>query len=102
MRDDRSPGGTQTWDPDRNEDRTLSQFEHDEQISRQQAAERLVDIAYALTGGAMLELRAHDERVEVPIADEVRLTRRSTSSGERVIVEIGLSWSGPRGADRMR
>jgi amphi-Trp domain-containing protein len=80
----------------------LSEFEHDEQISRQQAAERLVDIAYALTGGAMLELRTHDEHVDVPIADEVRMTRRSTSNGERVVVEIELSWSGRRVADPAR
>jgi hypothetical protein len=35
---------------------------HEEHVSRQQAAERLVDIAYALTAGGTLELRAEAER----------------------------------------
>jgi amphi-Trp domain-containing protein len=70
------------------------EFTHEEHLSRQQAAERLVDIAYALTGGAMLELRTHGEHVNVPVADKVVLKRTSTSDGERVHVHIQLSWSG--------
>ena len=75
---------------------TSPEFRHEEHLSRQLAAERLVDIAYALTGGATLELRAHGEHVNVPIADEVVLKRTSTTEGERVDVHIQLSWSNAR------
>lgn len=77
----------------------MTDFEHEEHLSRQQAAERLVDIAYALTAGATLELRTHGEHVKVPVADEVVLRRASTSDGERVDVHIQLSWSGTRTPD---
>jgi len=72
------------------------EFSHQEHISRQQAAERLVDIAYALTAGATLELRTDGEHVNVPVADDVVLERTSTTDGERVDVHITLSWSGAR------
>jgi amphi-Trp domain-containing protein len=71
-------------------------------VSRQQAAERLVDIAYGLTGGATLELRTKGEHVNVPVADEVLLERTSTAHGERVDVHIRLSWSGTRSPDGHR
>ena len=70
-----------------------AEFTHEEHLSRQQAAERLVDIAYALTAGATLELRTHGEHLNVPVADEVILKRASTADGERVDVHIQLSWS---------
>ena len=72
------------------------EFTHEEHLSRQQAAERLVDIAYALTVGATLELRTHGEHVNVPVADELVLERTSATDGERVDVHIRLSWSGAR------
>jgi len=78
----------------------VADFAHEERVSRQRAAERLVDIAYALTGGATLELRTRDEHVDVPVADEVTLKRTSTTHGERVEVHIQLSWSGPHPTDR--
>ena len=65
---------------------------HEEHVSRQQAAERLVDIAYALTTGGTLELRTEAEEVTVPIAEEVLLRRESKSSGEGVEVEVRVSW----------
>ena len=68
-------------------------FEHDERVSRQRAAERLVDIAYALAGGGALELRAEGAQVSVPVADDVLLRRVSRSDGDRVEVEVVLSWS---------
>lgn len=68
-------------------------FEHEEHLSRQQAAERLADVAYALTAGMTLELRATGEqRVCVPVNDEVVLRRRMTYVGDRVEVEVQLSW----------
>jgi amphi-Trp domain-containing protein len=71
----------------------MTEFEHEEHLSRQQAAERLVDIAYALTAGVTLELTREQERVNVPVNDEVVLRRSTTSDGDRVDVEVQLSWS---------
>ena len=65
----------------------------EEHLSRQQAAERLVDIAYALTSGGTLELRTEAERVTVPVAEVVRVRRESKSSGDHVEVAVGVSWS---------
>ena len=66
---------------------------HEEHVSRQQAAERLVDIAYALTTGGTLELRTEAEDVTVPVAEEVLVRRESKSSGDGVEVEVRVSWS---------
>ena len=73
----------------------MPDFEDEERLSRQQAAERLADIAYALTAGGTLELRARCEQapVNVPVDDEVVLRRRTASDGDRVDVEVRLSWS---------
>jgi amphi-Trp domain-containing protein len=65
---------------------------HEEHVSRQQAAERLVDIAYALTIGGTLELRTEAEEVTVPIAEEVLLRRESKSGRDGVEVEVRVSW----------
>jgi amphi-Trp domain-containing protein len=65
---------------------------HEEHVSRQQAAERLVDIAYALTIGGTLELRTGAEEVAVPVAEEVVLRRESKSSCDGVEVEVRVSW----------
>lgn len=71
----------------------MAQFNHHEQLSREQAAERLVDVAYALTAGGTLELSANGVRVCVPVADAVLLRRESRPDGDRVQVEVVLSWS---------
>jgi amphi-Trp domain-containing protein len=71
----------------------VTDFKHDEQVSRQRAAEHLVDIAYALTAGGALELRAHGTEVKVPVPDRVALKRESRSDGDRVEVEVVLTWS---------
>jgi amphi-Trp domain-containing protein len=78
----------------------MSDFEREERLSRQQAAERLADIAYALAAGVTLELRATCEQVpvNVPVTDEVVLRRRTASDGDRVDVEVQLSWTA-RGHD---
>jgi amphi-Trp domain-containing protein len=68
-------------------------FKHEERVSRQQAAERLVDIAYALTSGGTLALRAAGEQRTVRVADEVLLKRQSKTDGDRVEVEVQLTWS---------
>jgi amphi-Trp domain-containing protein len=73
--------------------RNLAGFALEERLSPREAAERLVDIAYALTAGGTLELRAGDEQVNVPIAAEVRLKRKSKPNGDRIEVDVWLSWS---------
>ena len=48
----------------------MTEFKHEECLSRQRAAERLADIAYALTVGGTLEVRTGGEQVKVPVADD--------------------------------
>ncbi len=70
----------------------MTGFKHEERVSRRQAAERLADIAFALTAGETLELRAGGERLRVRVADEVILTRQGKTTGDHVSVEVELSW----------
>ena len=69
-----------------------STHENGERLSRQQAAERLTDVAYALTRGGELTLNG-DRQVKVPIAEEVVLKRIDSATGDRVELELELSWS---------
>jgi amphi-Trp domain-containing protein len=68
----------------------ISDYRHEgeERLSRQQAAERLIDLAYALTMGGPLNL---DDQ-QVSVAEEVILKRGGTSTDGRVQLEIELSW----------
>jgi hypothetical protein len=69
----------------------MSDFKHKqtERLSRQQAAERLIDIAYALTAGGPLELSTAGRRIRVPVANEVRLS----ASSSREAIRSRSSWS---------
>ena len=60
-------------------------------LSRQQAAERLTDIAYAVTTGGRLTL-GDDEEISIPAADHVALKCATKSVGGRVELGIELSW----------
>ena len=71
----------------------MSDFKQEERLSRQRAAERLIDIAYALTAGQPLELSAGGRRITVPVGSELLLERELKSRGERVTLELELSWS---------
>ena len=75
----------------------MSDFEHreEERLSRQQAAERLIDIAYALTAGGPLQLRAAGRRIEVPLANELVLERELKANGDQIVLEVDLSWAAP-------
>ncbi len=75
----------------------MSDFKHkdDERLSRRQAAERLVDIAYALTAGRPLELNVAGRRITVPMGNELRLGRELKSDGNRVELELDLTWAIP-------
>jgi amphi-Trp domain-containing protein len=77
----------------------MGDFKHkeEERLSRQQVAERLIDIAYALTAGGPLELTAAGRRVTVPVANELHLERELRSKGDQVELELGLSWSAAEG-----
>jgi hypothetical protein len=65
-------------------------------ISRQEAAERLTDIAYALMAGGSLRLEGG--RWE-GVADKVVLRREGRSSPDRVALALELSWT-PLGVPR--
>jgi amphi-Trp domain-containing protein len=75
----------------------VTEFKQDERLSRQEAAERLIDIAYALTAGGPLELIAAGRRITVPVEKELRLERCLRSDGDRVELELGLSWAATGG-----
>ena len=75
----------------------MTEFQQDEWLSRQQAAERLIDIAYALTAGGPLELFGAGRRVTVPVEKELRLERRLRSNGDRMELELELSWPAAEG-----
>ena len=70
----------------------MNGFKHEERVSRREAAERLADIAFAITAGETLELRAGGERLRVQVADELLLRRRGKATGDQVSVELELSW----------
>lgn len=69
-----------------------SQQENGERLSRRQAAEWLTDVAYALMTGGELRLDG-DRQITVPSADEVVLKRNGSATGDRVALELELSWS---------
>jgi amphi-Trp domain-containing protein len=66
--------------------------ENCERLSRQQAAERLTDVAYALMTGGELRLDG-ESQVTVPIADEVVMRRNGKADDDRVELALDLSWS---------
>lgn len=63
---------------------------NDERLSPRQAAERLTDIAYALTTGGTLNLGG-GQKIIVPVVDEVVLRREAKSNEGHIRLE--LSWS---------
>ncbi len=75
----------------------MTDFKHHERLSRQEAAERLIDIAYALTAGGPLELIAAGRRITVSIETDLHLEQCLRSNGERVELELELSWSAAGG-----
>jgi hypothetical protein len=60
------------------------------------AAERLIDIAYAPTAGDPLQLSIARRRLKVPVANGLHLERELRSNGDRLELELELTWSGPR------
>ena len=77
----------------------MADFEHEEQVTRVEAAQRLVDIAYALTGGDTFELRHEGAHITVPVSDDVVLVHRTTSTGDEIEVDVLVTWSAPAAPD---
>ena len=73
----------------------MKKFTHTDgdSVSPQQAAERLTDLAYGLATGGPLELTVDHKRLRVPLGEEVGIRRHLTSDGDRVQLELRLSWS---------
>jgi amphi-Trp domain-containing protein len=69
-----------------------SKLENGERLSRRQAAELLTDLAYTVMTGGELRLDG-DRQITVPISDEVVLKRNGSAAGDRVALELELSWS---------
>ena len=72
---------------------TVTSFKQDMGFTRQEAAELLTDIAYALVVGGPLRFRIRSEQIEIPIADELLLTCNTGSSAGRTELELKLSSS---------
>jgi amphi-Trp domain-containing protein len=64
-----------------------------EHVTRQVAAERLTDIAYALSTGGQFNFTMNGEQLSVPIGDGVRLKRELRLTDRHVELELELSWS---------
>ena len=71
----------------------MGDYSDEERLSRQEAAERLTDIAYGLTSGGQIELRIDGHSLKLPVGDDLVLKRESTSNEGRTRLELELSWS---------
>lgn len=69
-----------------------STHESGEALTRQQAAEHLTDLAYALVTGGPLPFNG-ERQVEAPTADEIVLACSGTTDGHRIQMRLELSWS---------
>ena len=69
----------------------MSDLNESEYLSRQQVAERLTDVAYALAAGSKLRLD-NGQEVDLAVAGRVTLERNSRSRGGRTELGIRLSW----------
>jgi amphi-Trp domain-containing protein len=64
-----------------------------EHVPRQAAAQRLTDIADALSTGGRFEFTLNGEQLSIPIGDGVRLKRELTLTDGHVELELELRWS---------
>jgi amphi-Trp domain-containing protein len=78
----------------------MTDFKHQENVrlSRRQAAERLVDLAYMLTTGGPLEVSAEGEIVRVAVPEQMVFERESRSEGDCVTLGLELRWSSGAGS----
>ena len=66
-----------------------------EQLSRRDAAERLIDIAYMLTAGGPLELSIGGRRIKIPMGSEMRLEQELKANDDRIQLAVTVTWVGP-------
>lgn len=73
-----------------------------ERLTRREAADRLTDLAYALTVGGPFTVG--DDEVADRVPDELVMKRRSTAEDDRIALQLELSWPtrGGAGASRGR
>jgi amphi-Trp domain-containing protein len=67
-------------------------FKHTERISRQQAAERLTDVAYAMVVRAPVTLQIDGERVVVPDAEELLVDWDVSCADGRLELQMEVRW----------
>jgi hypothetical protein len=79
---------------------SATDFTHEERLSRQQAAERLTDVAYALAAGSAVAFRIDGERVRVPDTGEVVL--RWGAGATDVVLALELEVRRPDARPRRR
>ena len=66
-----------------------------QRLSRQDAAERLIDMAYMLTAGGALELTIEGRRIKVPMGSELRLEHELKTDEDRIELEVTVTWVRP-------
>ena len=73
----------------------MANFKHTdtERLSPERAAERLVDLAYALTARGPVELSMAGKRISLPVAAELVLVSASEANAGHVKLNFELSWS---------
>ncbi len=71
----------------------MGDYSDEERLSRQEAAERLTDIAYGLIAGGPIELRIDGRSLKLPVGDDLVLKRESGSNQGRTRLQLELSWS---------
>ena len=72
----------------------MTDFKHTERMSRQQAAERLTDVAYALVVRSPGALQIDGQRVVVPDAEELLVQWDVGYAAGRLQLEMVVRWPG--------
>ena len=72
----------------------MTDFKHTERMSRQQAAERLTDVAYALVVRLPGALQIDGQRVVVPDAEELLVQWDVEYADGRLQLEMVVRWPG--------
>jgi hypothetical protein len=72
----------------------VTDFKHTERLSRQQAAERLTDVAYALVVRSPSALQIDGQRVAVPNAEELLVQWDVGYADGRLQLEMVVHWPG--------
>ena len=71
----------------------MGDYSDEGRVSRQESAERLIDIAYGLAAGEPIEMRIDGHSVKLPVGDDLVFKRESGSNQGRTRLQLELSWS---------